>query len=114
MAMVITVRRQPAILRYTASNGEHPGEFEGIIVLPSTSASTSTSQPSAQASMKPITFRMISAVTFCPLMRYPTSRDTLLMEVGKKMKFGEERTRQLWKACMAWIDGALEVRREAA
>ncbi|MEN5094024.1 hypothetical protein ABE458_25370 [Pseudomonas protegens] len=96
MAMVITVRRQPAILRYTASNGEHPGEFEEIIVLPSTS--TSTSQPSAQASMKPTTFRMISSVSFCPLMRYPTSRDTLLMEVGKKMKFGEERTRQLWKA----------------
>ncbi|MDD1149811.1 hypothetical protein M5G25_16095 [Pseudomonas sp. TNT2022 ID357] len=108
MAMVITVRQQPAILRYTASNGEYPGEFEEIIVLPS------TSQSSAQASMKPTTFRMISSVSFCPLMRYHTSRDTFLVEVGKKMKFGEERTRQLWKACMAWIDGALEVRREAA
>lgn len=108
MAMVITVRRQPAILRYTASNGEYPGEFEEIIVLPS------TSQSSAQASMKPTTFRMISSVSFCPLMRYHTSRDTFLVEVGKKMKFGEERARQLWKACMAWMDGALEVRREAA
>lgn len=48
------------------------------------------------------------------LMRYYTSRDTSLMEVGKKMKFGEEKTRQLWKAGIAWIDGALESRREAA
>jgi hypothetical protein len=48
------------------------------------------------------------------LMRYYTSRDTSLMEVGKKMNFGEEKTRQLWKAGVAWIDGALDVRREAA
>jgi hypothetical protein len=48
------------------------------------------------------------------LMRYYTSRDTSLMEVGKKMKFGEEKTRQLWKAGVAWIDGALDIRREAA
>ncbi|ATN93556.1 putative antitermination protein Q [Pseudomonas phage VW-6S] len=48
------------------------------------------------------------------LMRYYTSRDTSLMDVGKKMKFGEEKTRQLWKAGIAWIDGALESRREAA
>lgn len=48
------------------------------------------------------------------LMNYYTTRDTSLMEVGKKMKFGEEKTRQLWKAGVAWIDGALDVRREAA
>ena len=48
------------------------------------------------------------------LMRYYTSRDTSLMEVGKKIKFGEYKTRQLWKAGVAWIDGALESKREAA
>jgi hypothetical protein len=36
------------------------------------------------------------------------------MEVGKKMKFGEEKTRGLWKAGIAWIDGALDIRRQAA
>lgn len=48
------------------------------------------------------------------LMGYYTTRDTSLMEVGKKMGFGEEKTRQLWKAGIAWIDGALELRRNAA
>lgn len=48
------------------------------------------------------------------LMAYYTSRDTSLMEVGKKMRFGEEKTRQLWKAGVAWIDGALDIRRQAA
>lgn len=48
------------------------------------------------------------------LMKYYTARDTSLMEVGKKLGFGEEKTRQLWKAGVAWIDGALDVRRQAA
>ncbi|WP_286929228.1 antiterminator Q family protein [Pseudomonas sp. UBA7721] len=48
------------------------------------------------------------------IMKYYTSRDTSLREVGKKLKFGEEKTRQLWKAGVAWVDGALDVRREAA
>ncbi|MCD9572198.1 antiterminator Q family protein [Pseudomonas protegens] len=48
------------------------------------------------------------------LMKYYTARDTSLMEVGKKLGFGEEKTRQLWKAGVAWIDGALEIRRQAA
>lgn len=47
------------------------------------------------------------------LMKYYTTRDASLVEVGKKMKFGEEKTRQLWKAGIAWIDGALEYRRQA-
>ncbi|MFG0630096.1 antiterminator Q family protein [Pseudomonas sp. xss_2] len=48
------------------------------------------------------------------IFKYYTSRDTSLKEVGKKLEFGEEKTRQLWKAGVAWIDGALDVRREAA
>ncbi|MBP1146739.1 hypothetical protein JOE33_003662 [Pseudomonas sp. PvP027] len=48
------------------------------------------------------------------IIKYYTSRDISLIVVGKKMGFGEEKTRQLWKAGNAWIDGALEVRREAA
>jgi len=48
------------------------------------------------------------------IIKYYTSRDTSLMVVGKKLGFGEEKTRQLWKSGIAWIDGALEVRREAA
>ncbi|MCF5059906.1 antitermination protein Q [Pseudomonas proteolytica] len=48
------------------------------------------------------------------LMKYYTTRDSSLMEVGKKMGFGEEKTRGLWKAGIAWIDGALDVRRQAA
>jgi hypothetical protein len=48
------------------------------------------------------------------IINYYTSRDTSLMVVGKKMGFGEEKTRQLWKAGIAWIDGALEYRRQAA
>lgn len=48
------------------------------------------------------------------IIRYYTSRDTALVDVGKKLGFGVEKTRQLWKAGIAWIDGALESRREAA
>ncbi|MEE1866920.1 antiterminator Q family protein [Pseudomonas auratipiscis] len=48
------------------------------------------------------------------IMKYYTSRDTSLMQVGKKLGFGEEKTRQLWKAGTAWIDGALEHHRQAA
>ncbi|AVX22808.1 antitermination protein Q [Pseudomonas syringae pv. atrofaciens] len=48
------------------------------------------------------------------IIKYYTSRDTSLMVVGKKMGFGEEKTRQLWKAGIAWIDGALESGRQAA
>jgi len=48
------------------------------------------------------------------IMKYYTSRDTSLSDVGKKLGFKVEKTRQLWKAGVAWIDGALEVRREAA
>jgi len=48
------------------------------------------------------------------IIKYYTSFDTSLMVVGKKLGFGEEKTRQLWKAGIAWIDGALEIRREAA
>jgi hypothetical protein len=48
------------------------------------------------------------------IINYYTSRDTALRDVGKKLGFGEEKTRQLWKAGVAWIDGALDNRREAA
>lgn len=48
------------------------------------------------------------------LMKYYTARDKALVDVGKKLGFGEEKTRQLWKAGIAWIDGALDIRREAA
>lgn len=47
------------------------------------------------------------------LMKYYTARETSLMEVGKKLGFGEEKTRQLWKAGVAWMDGALDFRRHA-
>lgn len=48
------------------------------------------------------------------IIRYYSSRDTALSDVGKKLGFKMEKTRQLWKAGVAWIDGALESRREAA
>ncbi|RMT44142.1 Antitermination protein Q [Pseudomonas amygdali pv. myricae] len=48
------------------------------------------------------------------VIKYYTSRDTSLMVVGKKLGFGEEKTRQLWKAGVAWVDGALESHREGA
>lgn len=48
------------------------------------------------------------------IIGYYTSRDTSLFAVGKKLKFGEEKTRQLWKVGVGWIDGALEFRRKAA
>ncbi|NUT86135.1 antitermination protein Q [Pseudomonas corrugata] len=48
------------------------------------------------------------------LMKYYTARDKALVDVGKKLGFDEEKTRQLWKAGIAWIDGALDTRREAA
>lgn len=48
------------------------------------------------------------------IIGYYTSRDIALVAVGKRLGFGEEKTRQLWKAGVAWIDGALEFRRVAA
>lgn len=48
------------------------------------------------------------------VMRYYTARDCSLMDVGKKLGFGGEKTRQLWKAGVAWIDGALDARRRVA
>ncbi len=47
------------------------------------------------------------------ILRYYTSGATFQV-VGKRMGFGEEKTRQLWKAGVAWIDGALETRRAIA
>lgn len=47
------------------------------------------------------------------MLRYYTSSCSFV-QVGKRMGFGEEKTRQLWKAGVAWIDGALEARKEAA
>lgn len=46
------------------------------------------------------------------IVRYYTSGATFRI-VGKRMGFGEEKARQLWKAGVAWVDGALEVRRVA-
>ncbi|NWD49037.1 antiterminator Q family protein [Pseudomonas gingeri] len=48
------------------------------------------------------------------LMNYYTSRDTDLMTIGKRLGFGYGKTRELWKAGIAWIDGALDLRRKAA
>ena len=48
------------------------------------------------------------------IMKYYTARDKALADVGKKLGYGEEKTRQLWKAGVAWIDGALDVRRQVA
>ena len=45
MAMVMTVLRQPAILRHNASNAEQSGDFEETIVLPN----PNPNQPSAQS-----------------------------------------------------------------
>lgn len=47
------------------------------------------------------------------MLRYYTSGMTFA-QVGKRMGFGEEKTRQLWKAGVAWVDGALEHRRAIA
>ncbi|MEX5341389.1 antiterminator Q family protein [Pseudomonas sp. I2] len=48
------------------------------------------------------------------IIKYYTSFDASLEQVGKKLGFGQEKTRQLWKAGIAWVDGALDARREAA
>lgn len=48
------------------------------------------------------------------IITYYTSRDIDLMSVGKRMGFGYGKTQGLWKAGIAWIDGALDLRREAA
>ncbi|CAB5583139.1 Phage antitermination protein Q [Pseudomonas putida] len=48
------------------------------------------------------------------IMKYYTSRHSTFKDVSRQLKFGEEKARQLWKAGVAWIDGALESRREAA
>lgn len=60
--------------------------------------------------------RLLQRYTECGnvLMKYYTSRDKALVDVGRKLGFGEEKTRQLWKAGIAWIDGALEYRRKVA
>lgn len=41
------------------------------------------------------------------LLRYYTSRDASFADVGKRLGFGAEKARQLWKAGVAWIDGVL-------
>jgi len=48
------------------------------------------------------------------IIKYYTSRDVDLMTVGKRMGYGYGKTRDLWKAGIAWIDGALDFRRQAA
>lgn len=48
------------------------------------------------------------------IIKYYTSRDVDLMTVGKRMGFGYGKTRELWKSGVAWIDGALDLRRKAA
>lgn len=47
------------------------------------------------------------------ILRYYTS-GMPLDSLAKKLGMGKEKVRQLWKAGVAWIDGALETRREAA
>lgn len=47
------------------------------------------------------------------VLRYYTTGAPFAV-VGRKMGFGEEKTRQLWKSGVAWIDGALEARRNQA
>lgn len=47
------------------------------------------------------------------LLRYYTSGASLL-EVGRRMKTGETKARQLLNAGIAWVDGALEPKRMAA
>ncbi|AJE21483.1 MAG: antitermination protein Q [Pseudomonadales bacterium GWC1_66_9] len=42
------------------------------------------------------------------LLHYYTSRDATFSVVGRRLGFGAEKTRQLWKAGVAWIDGVLE------
>lgn len=46
------------------------------------------------------------------VIRYYTSR-TSLMDVGRRMRVGETKARQLINAGIAWIDGALELKRAA-
>ena len=48
------------------------------------------------------------------IIKYYTSRHATFRDVARDLKFGEEKARQLWKAGVAWIDGAREIRREAA
>lgn len=48
------------------------------------------------------------------LIKYYTSFDAGLEQVGDKLGFKKEKTRQLWKSGVIWVDGALEARREAA
>lgn len=48
------------------------------------------------------------------IITYYKSRDIDLMTVGKRLGFGYGKTQGLWKAGIAWIDGALDLRREAA
>ncbi|MPQ68316.1 MULTISPECIES: antiterminator Q family protein [unclassified Pseudomonas] len=45
------------------------------------------------------------------IIHYYTSRDADLMTIGKRLGFGYGKTRELWKAGIAWIDGVLESRR---
>ncbi|WPE28622.1 hypothetical protein PshuTeo1_43790 [Pseudomonas hunanensis] len=48
------------------------------------------------------------------IIKYYTSFDAGLEQVGDKLGFKKEKTRQLWKAGVIWVDGALEAKREAA
>lgn len=47
------------------------------------------------------------------ILRYYTSGAPLSV-VARLMGFGEEKARQLWKVGVAWIDGALAARKDAA
>lgn len=47
------------------------------------------------------------------ILRYYTS-GMALDSLAKKLGMGKEKVRQLWKSGVAWIDGALEHRRNAA
>jgi len=45
------------------------------------------------------------------ILRYSTSAAPFAV-VGRRLGYGEEKTRQLWKAGVAWLDGALDSRRD--
>lgn len=44
------------------------------------------------------------------IRRYYTS-DLTIAQLAKKIEMSKESTRQMWKAGVAWVDGALESRR---
>lgn len=48
------------------------------------------------------------------IVKYYTTRDADLITIGERLGFGRSKTRDLWKAGVAWIDGALDARRKAS